>query len=867
MRSSDRSFLRPGLAAGGLVALGAWIGLSGAAGGLVVLFAGLFLLPSLLARLPLGSPAFRRLGHLGGRGALAALLLLLGLVAGKTSPRAERVPLLDEAALAGEGVRFAGRLAEPVTRRLKPPRWLADDPQLRYTLLIDLTAVEKDGEWHPVRTRALLGAAAFPLEARAGDAVEGRALLFLPRPPRNPGEDDGTVRLARAGVGYVGALQKGALAPVAFGSGPVRTAESFRLRFAQAVEARLGPGDRAGLVTALAVGERGGITHELSEAFSTAGLAHLLALSGLHLAVAVASLFWLLRRLFGLFDAVASRVAPRRLAAAVCIPLTLLYVVTIGAPPAAVRAGLGMGLFFLGSLAGRRPDTLNTLGWCLCIVALIEPAALGLVSTQLSFMGVLGIAWLTPRLRALVPLARPDPTREGIAGRLGRMREALLMMVLVSTAATITTAPVTAVHFERAALISAISNVVAWPASAVVVPAGALAAVLFSFAPTLAGPLIDLAGLSAWALAECARFFAAWPAASVHVAPPTALQLVFYGALVVGAASLTLWSKRRSLALGSVGAVGLLVLSVPATGETGKLEITFLAVGQGDGMVLRFPRGTTMVFDAGGEISGRFDPGARIVAPYLRHVGAGGIDHMVLSHPHPDHMNGLHALFERFPVGELWHNGEGAETGPLARLLQDARKAGTRLVEFRQGLPDACPELPPLEETHPLAAELAVGDPRCAEPFPVLDIDGVRVEVLHPLSGPDRSWYPELNENDNSLVLRLVHGDVRILLPGDLEHDGEALLLARGVDLSADLLKAPHHGSKTSSTAAFLEAVRPKHVVYCVGENNMFGFPSPSVDERYQAMGVTRHRTDRHGAITVVSDGRKLRVSHYRSAD
>ena len=172
-------------------------------------------------------------------------------------------------------------------------------------------------------------------------------------------------------------------------------------------------------------------------------------------------------------------------------------------------------------------------------------------------------------------------------------------------------------------------------------------------------------------------------------------------------------------------------------------------------------------------------------------------------------------------------------------------------------------ELPPLAQQAPQVAALSVGDPRCAPPPPPRVIDGVTIEVLHPLNGPERSAFPELGENDNSLVLRLTYGQTHVLLPGDVEKDGEALLLSRGADVSADILKAPHHGSRTSSTTDFIRAVHPKYVVFCVGLRNQFGFPAPEIEQRYAEAHCERYRTDLDGAVTFSSDGEHITARPY----
>lgn len=858
MRRDEPSFLRPGIVAGLGAAAGAWAGLhaSGggwAAGAALLVAAGLVLAPS-----PVGTRLPRRL-------ALAALALAAGLLAGLDSPRPRPHPALDAAVASDEPVRLVGRLARPIQRRLAPPHWGSTEPQPRAALVVDVERVRLADGWHETpRVRVRLGTDDAGLTARVGDVVEGVARLRTPAAPANPGERDAREQLGREQIAYVGSLQRGALAVLVAGDGWPKRAERFRDRFGQFVRSRSDDPTRAALVTALAVGERGGIAPEVEADFNASGLAHVLSISGLHLAVAVLLLAWTLRRLFALSATLSAWMPPRQLAALVALPVTVLYVALVGAPPPAVRAGLGTGLALAAVALGRAPETWNTLGWSLAAIALIDPAALGDISTQLSFLGVAGLAYLTPRLRELVPLPRPDPTRTGWRAHLARLGENALLVALGSLAATLSTAPLTALYFERASTVAALANLVAWPASTLIVPNGALAAALFELSPTLATPLVALADLCAGGLVLAARVFGGWPLAALPVSPPSPAELAAYALLVVAAVNVR--RAGRPARMGVVAAALLLAaLQWPAGApHPGRLEVTFLSVGQGDATVVRFPDGRTMVVDAGGSVSGLFDPGARLVVPFLRASQVRRIDWLVASHPHPDHIGGLAALLERYPVGEFWHNGDATEGGALAALIEQAERGGARPVDFRQGLPATCPGRAPLDRALPAVAALAVGDPRCAPPPPAIEVAGVRVEILHPLAGPDRASFPELGANDNSLVLRLVHGDVSVLLPGDIELEGEALLLARGAPLRADVLKAPHHGSRTSSTPAFLAQVRPAHVVFCVGERNQFGFPSPEVQARYRALGTREHRTDTDGAVTFVSDGRRLEWRHFR---
>jgi competence protein ComEC len=856
------SFRRPGLAVGLASAAGVWWGLSADQSALREGVAALLLCGAgLLAWSGRGWPAIQRPSFL-------ACFAAAGALAGLFADKGHRVAVLDAAAQRGTPTRFVGRIAAPLSRKLAPPRWRSEALQPRLSLLVDVDSVESEGAWQHAGATALLVAEDVPLEANVGDGVEGSARFVAPEGPSNPGEPDQRPRLRRQGVAYLGSLERGALAVTRVSTGIERRAERFRESFTRFVREQLGPGDRAALVAALAVGERSGVSPTLADAFNTSGLAHILSISGLHLAVAVVVLAWVLRRSFALSPQLSARIAPKRLAAIVALPVTVFYVVLIGAPAPAVRAGLGLGLVLLGAALGRDPDVLNTLGWSLAAIVLIDPPSLDDPSTQLSFLGVVGLVYFTERLREFVPLTPPEPGATGWRAGVVRAREAVLLLGLGSVAATLATAPITAINFERASIVAAVANVTAWPASTLIVPAGALAAAVYVVSPTLAGPLVHLAGVCAWGLAWCARFFARWPAAAVRVAPPTGLAIAGYAVLVVALANVRRWNRIRAFSAATLGATLLAAGAWPSSAASGRLEVTFLSVGQGDSTVVRFPHGGTMVVDAGGEVSQRFDPGERIVTPFLRSEGIRKIDVLVATHPHPDHIGGLPALLQRFDVGELWENGEVTEDGPLAALIDAARERHIPVVEFHgPGLPDQCPGLAPLADSLPDVAPLAVGDPRCTPSFPERTTDGVRVQILHPLNGPEKASFPELDENDNSLVLRLTYGRVHVLLSGDIEHEGESLLLGRGVDVSAEIEKAPHHGSRTSSTPEFIKAVHPKYVVFCVGEHNQFGFPAPEVEARYAAAGCQRFRTDEDGAVTFTTDGDRIEVARFKQGD
>jgi competence protein ComEC len=266
----------------------------------------------------------------------------------------------------------------------------------------------------------------------------------------------------------------------------------------------------------------------------------------------------------------------------------------------------------------------------------------------------------------------------------------------------------------------------------------------------------------------------------------------------------------------------------------GRLEVTTLDVGQGDSIFVGFPDGRTMLVDGGGLPGSTFirgvrpgiDVGEEVVSPYLWSRGLKRLDVVALTHAHEDHLGGLFAVLRNFHVGELWV-GHDVDSDAYRGLLVEARARGVRVV-------------------HRVAGESA-------------NWDGVNIRVLWPANDdPVHSA-----TNDDSLVLRLDDGGESLLLAGDIERPVERALTADVAPLASDFLKVPHHGSRTSSTQAFLDAVHPRFAAISVGEANPFGHPNQDVIDRICAEGAQVYRTDRNGAVTAMTDGRSIAISTF----
>lgn len=694
------------------------------------------------------------------------------------------------------GIRFA--LAADSVRGLGGSR--PADGTVEVTLATPRAGGDRPGSRPPV----------FPA-LRLGDRAAVRGVLAAPPRPRNPGAMDYGAYLRRQGTHAT--LRVTDEADVAFlapaGRAVDRAADAVQRHVRRAFARAVPDAEARAVLLGLVIAERSAIEAATLDAYRATGLLHLLAVSGMHLVIVGLSLFALLKPLLGRLGLAYRQVEATRVT--LTLALLVAYAVVTGAPVSAVRAVVMTGVLLVGRALERRVDGLNALGAAAVGLLLWRPAALFDVGFQLSFGAVAALVALGPVLEGAVPATW---TRTAV----GR---GLVRPTVATVAATLGTAPALLAHFGALPLAGLVLNLPAVPLSSGALGSGIATAATAGWAPGAA----DLFGALASTLTTWMTGVSVWGAdalgwATLHARLGDPLAV---GALVAATSALALARRPaagRRVAL-AAAALGVVRLGASVPDAAPRLDAVFLDVGQGDATVLSLPGGDHVLVDAGNRTEWS-DEGARTVVPYLQWAGIRRLRALVLTHADADHIGGAAAVLRAVPVGRLVVNGM-ADDGDLWRE--------TLAVADSLGVP---------------VVAVTAGDTLSLDP-------AVRIRVLGPSAGRRAAG----DRNEASVVLAVQHGATRWLLTGDAEHAGEADLVARyGRLLAADVVKVGHHGSRTSSTPAFVAAAgRPAWAVVSVSARNRYGLPDGEPLMRWQRAGAGVVQTADAGAVWLRSDG------------
>ena len=680
---------------------------------------------------------------------------------------------------------------------------------------------------------------------RSGRSV--RLPVYLRRPVRywNPGLPDQERAIMRRGVALLGSTKSARLIEVqASGTMLQEAAAAVRAAVRRLTRDSVGRWSlrSSGIVTALLIGDRTGLDPVLLDRLRAAGTYHVLAISGGNIAILVGLVVLIFQGL-GM---------PPRSAAALAAAVVVAYAMVVGPEASVVRATFVAVVYLAARASDLRTSPVNALAVAAMVTAVLAPSTLFDVGFTLSFgaalaivVGAHGCATSLRRVAAWTPLDRLNP----------RVLDPVLALLAATICAEVVLLPVSAFVFSQVSIAGLGLNFIAIPLMTVVQIAGLLAVAVATWSPLVGAAPGLVAHLAAEGLVRSASLVELLPWLAAHVPSPSPWLLVaYYGALVVwlvvpasvpvrrGASLVTgglllcvlggLTPRGATRGAGFEAAAGPSATQAKATqvadpqvdGEW-PLVVTALDVGQGDATLVRFPDGQHMLVDAGGSLGSRFDIGARVVVPALWALGVTRLDRLVLTHGDPDHAGGALAVIEDLTPREIWEGVPVPSSIRLQTLRAGAAQVGSVWRAVRTGV--------------------------------VTDVAGVRLSVLHP---PRPDWERPRVRNDDSVVLELRIGDVSIVLTGDIGEEVERTLEARLEPAGLRVLKIPHHGSRSSSSAGFVAAARPRVAFVSAGRANRFGHPVPAVVRRYREAGAHVLRTDRDGAITLATDGRLLRV-------
>ena len=728
------------------------------------------------------------------------------------------------------GLVFGGRIAGP-------PR-VRDG---RVEVLVDTDEViPRDRAPLAVRGRVRLTAIGDGTGLTAGDRVRFPAVLREPAGFRNPGGFDYQRYLAGRGIWVTGFLKTTRLL-VRVGEGLEKSAAGpsigrIRRSALDFIDSSVGRPAR-GLFKAMLLGDQGDIQEHTRNVFRRLGLAHLLAISGLHVGLMAVIGFWAARRLLLLWPPLALRLNVRRASALAAFVPVLAYAALAGGRPSTVRAAIMVGVFLLAQLTDRMKDPLTALAAAAWMILIVQPGAIFTASFQLSFAAAGSIIVLAPRWPARV--FQPQPEDEGSVER--KRTPWLPVSAAVSLAALIGTAPIIAVHFQTLAPLTLPANLILTPIiSMLVVPPGLAALALGAVFPWGGRIILQTIEVMLWLIFPAMERAAAIPWAEIGIPAPSPWFIAAYYLALAAVFLVRPWRKKVFLAAAVLGLYGLCL--VPGHWQTNKpeLRITFLDVGQGGAAHVSLPGDAEMMIDGGGFPGSDFDPGENIITPYLLNQGVTRLDVLVLSHPQADHVKGLVYLADHFKPREFWSTGVPSRNRDYGRLCAMAKRRGINR-----------PVLETLRRPRPFGPA-------------VVRVLAPPEDALIGLTGKSA----ERMQNDLSLVVKVELGAFACLFTGDLEGRGVFDLVKRhGSGLKATVLAAPHHGASASLTPELLDAVRPEIIVVSVGLNNRYGFPGTEALERAKKRGIRVLRTDRHGAVTLITDGKKMRVETCRPAE
>ena len=682
-------------------------------------------------------------------------------------------------------------------------------------LLIDLTSVLID---QPGKTTVIKGMVRIYVKENNAELSPGETIRLHTRirKPRNfatPGGFDYLRYLTRRNIvatGFTNQCSNFARIHTENSWQPVFTIRKWRNQIRQHINNCITP-EAAPFIKALAIGDRGSMMTSQRKLLAESGLAHLFAISGLHLGLVAGFLYLFFRRIYLRMGAsFLSAIPPRRILPPLILPILLTYMILTGSAISTMRALIMLAAAVILCCFSRRSRPLDILVAAAFIILIFDPLALFEPSFQLSFAGAGGIILFLPFWQtrwANLPKAIRYP----------------LTLLTVTLSASLATLPFVLLHFHILAPAGPLLNLAAVPlVSFVIIPLILIATLLMPVSLVASSSLFKVAGSILMQFMQMIEHIISNELLSAKMIYLTPATISITCLLLITAVCRKQLSRRLKISI-ITGVSIYFITTVWSTSNSNELRVTAFDVGQGDSTLIQTADGKNYLIDGGGLYSKTFDTGERLVAPALGYLGIKKLDVVILTHDHPDHRKGLIHILQHFPVNEFW------SALPKSELHQSLLRILTeRNIATRQ--------------------------------FPNSWSRPTNNNILQVFVPDDTS----ASNNDRSLALYVRQGSDGILLTGDLEEYGVRQLASADRPGPVSLLKIPHHGSLKSDPSPLINRYSPTNSFISVGHNNRYGLPHQTVIDKLARISTALWRTDNDGSLRFVSNGHGWAITHWK---
>lgn len=648
---------------------------------------------------------------------------------------------------------------------------------------------------------------------KRGDVVSLECTVSLPDGAMNTGGFDYARYLKSTGC-YFRGVASGETMRIIGHNGHLFTdfIHTFRERCAALFD-RAFPADEAGVLKAYILGDQSGVSQAVSEMFSASGLSHVLAVSGMHVAVfisAIAAFFKLVK------------LSKRKQLILFAIAV-VCFVIFTGASISALRAGIVSFLAVGAQLLFKRSDPMTSLAEAAALLCLFNPLVIFNASFMLSFAATLGIFLFSRGMTNSFSHVYAKLK----TGRFKAAIKTICDLIAVGLSAQVFAVPVLIYLFKEFSLMSVIGTVVLNPILAPMLAGGLLFCAAGLISQAIALPFAGFIYVCAKVMIKTAGFFAGFPVSKVAFGGITPFFILFYG-VVVCIVYFILVKRNRTgyfISLYSAAVLSVCYL-VYAVAVYPVAQVSFINVGQGDCSLIKAPGNCDILIDAGGK-DGDYSTGDEIVKPYLVQNGVYDIEYAVASHGHSDHVNGIVGLLDIMKIKNIVVPAGFGLTKEGAALLEKAEQMHVPVIFLKHG------------------DTLKINE-------------NMKITAIMP-DDKILAFTNENSENDRSLLLRLQYGEVSFLFTGDMSQEAENYSAVLYPDmLASDVLKVTHHGSVSSNSEQFLDAVGAEYAYIPVG-TNMYGHPSQEVLQRLTSRNIQYYRADEHRDVTFYFDYNQIK--------